>query len=284
MEDHLKGLNERQREAAVHMDGPLLIVAGAGAGKTKTIAHRILNLIKNGVAPEKILAVTFTNKAAKEMQERITTLMSRTPLDTNNLSKGVFDMRQETIPFVSTFHSLGVHIIKENARILGLTRYFTILDEDESKTFIKEIIKELGHDPKQYSPGKIRAIISIEKGNFVALEKYRERISNSFQELVANVWKVYEERKAKENSLDFDDLLLKATKLLREREDIRKIYQEKWKYIHIDEYQDTNEVQYLMSRLLSENNKNICVVGDADQNIYSWRGANLKNILNFEKD
>src|SRR3989339_2222169 len=167
MEDHLKGLNERQREAAVHMDGPLLIVAGAGAGKTKTIAHRILNLIKNGVAPEKILAVTFTNKAAKEMQERITTLMSRTPLDTNNLSKGVFDMRQETIPFVSTFHSLGVLIIKENARILGLTKYFTILDENDTAGLVKESLKELYLDPKQYDPWKIKNIISREKGNFV---------------------------------------------------------------------------------------------------------------------
>ncbi|MEK7081083.1 MAG: 3'-5' exonuclease, partial [Patescibacteria group bacterium] len=174
--------------------------------------------------------------------------------------------------------------IKENARLLGLTRYFTILDEDDSKTLIKETIKELGHDPKQYSPGKIRAIISIEKGNFTTLGKYREKIKNSFQELVANVWKIYEGKKEKENSLDFDDLLLKATKLLKENEEIRKIYQEKWEYIHIDEYQDTNEVQYLMSKLLSENNQNICVVGDADQNIYSWRGANLKNILSFEKD
>jgi len=269
---HLLGLNKEQREAALHMKGPLLIVAGAGAGKTKTITHRIVNLIKNGVAPEKILAVTFTNKAAKEMRERIIAEIKKN-------AKG-----QDSIPFVSTFHSLGVYIIKENAKLLGLTRYFTILDEDDSKTLIKETIKELGHDPKQYSPGKIRAIISIEKGNFTTLGKYREKIKNSFQELVANVWKIYERKKEKENSLDFDDLLLKATKLLKENEGIRKIYQEKWEYIHIDEYQDTNEVQYLMSKLLSENNQNICVVGDADQNIYSWRGASLKNILSFEKD
>ena len=254
------------------MEGPLLIVAGAGAGKTKTITHRILNLIKNGVAPEKILAVTFTNKAAKEMRERII-------LEIKKNIKG-----QDTIPFISTFHSLGVYIIKENAKILGLTRHFTILDESDSITLIKEAIKEIGLDPKQYDPKKIGNIISREKGKFTHLVDYEERASDYLSKIVAQVWNLYERKKAKENSLDFDDLLLKATKLLKENEQTKKIYQEKWDYIHVDEYQDTNEVQYLMSRLLSENNKNICVVGDADQNIYSWRGANLKNILSFEKD
>ncbi|TSC77988.1 MAG: DNA helicase II / ATP-dependent DNA helicase PcrA [Parcubacteria group bacterium Gr01-1014_24] len=257
------------------MKGPLLIVAGAGAGKTKTITHRIVNLIKEGVPPERILAVTFTNKAAEEMRGRISSaikdnfvgnpfsevLGSPGPYPGQTIRKSITD----SVPFVSTFHSLGVFIIKENAKILKLTRYFSILDEDDSKTLIKEIIKELGHDPKEHSPGKIRVIISIEKGKFVTLENYRQNIRGSFQELVANVWKIYEERKAKENSLDFDDLLLKATKLLKENEQIRKIYQERWEYIHIDEYQDTNEVQYLMSKLLSENNNNIAVVGDTDQ-------------------
>ena len=257
------------------MDGPLLIVAGAGAGKTKTITHRIVNLIKNGVSPEKILAVTFTNKAAKEMRERIISEIQKN-------AKG-----QNEIPFVSTFHSLGVFIIKENARLLGLTKYFTILDEGDATTLIKNILKDLGIDPKQYDPKKIKNIISREKGKFVHLADYAEREENgmsSIGKIVAQVWNLYEKQKMKENSLDFDDLLLKATKLLKENTEIRKIYQEKWDYIHIDEYQDTNEVQYLMTKLLSENNKNICVVGDADQNIYSWRGANLKNILNFEKD
>src|SRR3989339_1047635 len=275
MHKHLAGLNNMQREAALHMKGPLLIVAGAGAGKTKTITHRIVNLIKNGVAPEKILAVTFTNKAAKEMRERIIAEIKKN-------AKG-----QDTIPFVSTFHSLGVFIIKENARLLGLTKYFTILDEGDATTLIKNILKDLGIDPKQYDPKKIKNIISREKGKFVHLADYAEREENgmsSIRKIVAQVWNLYEKQKMKENSLDFDDLLLKATKLLKENVEIRKIYQEKWDYIHIDEYQDTNEVQYLMTKLLSENNKNICVVGDADQNIYSWRGANLKNILNFEKD
>ncbi|MEK7069389.1 MAG: UvrD-helicase domain-containing protein [Patescibacteria group bacterium] len=275
---HLSGLNDKQKEAAIHKDGPLLIVAGAGAGKTKTITHRIVNLILSGVAPEKILAVTFTNKAAKEMRERILKEIGKH-------AKG-----QDSIPFVSTFHSLGVYIIKENARILGLTKYFSILDENDANALIKESLKELSLDPKQYEPRKIKNIISREKGKFIHLADYTENANDPLLsvghmgQIVAQVWNLYEKKKTAENALDFDDLLLKATKLLKDNIKIRKIYQQKWEYIHIDEYQDTNEVQYLMSRMLSENNSNICVVGDADQNIYSWRGANLKNILSFEKD
>ena len=272
---HLKELNKEQREAAEHVYGPLLILAGAGAGKTKTITHRIVNLIKNDVSPEKILAVTFTNKAAKEMRERIILEIEK------NTERGG---EQDPVPFVSTFHSLGVFIIKENARILGLTKYFTILDESDSTGLVKESLKELGIDSKQHDPKKIKNIISREKGKFTAWENYLERENNSFGRMVAQVWSLYEKKKAKENSLDFDDLLLKAVKLLKENEEIRKIYQAKWEFVHIDEYQDTNEVQYLMSQMLSENNKNICVVGDSDQLIYSWRGANIKNILSFEKD
>ncbi|OGI93635.1 hypothetical protein A3A03_01405 [Candidatus Nomurabacteria bacterium RIFCSPLOWO2_01_FULL_40_18] len=273
--EHLEGLNKEQKEAALHTKGPLLIIAGAGAGKTKTITHRIVNLIKEGVAPERILAVTFTNKAAKEMRERIILEIKK------NMQNA---QEQEKIPFVSTFHSLGVYIIKENARLLGLTKYFTILDEGDATTILKEIMKEIGIDPKQYDPKKIKNIISREKGKFTHLENYTERESGTLGKIVAQIWNLYEKRKMKENALDFDDLLLKATKLLKDNLGVRKIYQERWKYIHIDEYQDTNEVQYLMSKMLSENYKNICVVGDADQNIYSWRGANLKNILSFEKD
>ena len=293
---HLEGLNPMQREAAIHMDGPLLIVAGAGAGKTKTITHRIVNLIKNGIAPDKILAVTFTNKAAKEMRERIQAAI----FDFESLGRSDGDGQREfstensrafeienSRPFVSTFHSLGVYIIKENARILGLTKYFTILDDGDTTSIVKDAIKELNLDPKQYDPRKIKNIISREKGKFTKIENYEERVENTndfLGKIVAQVWKIYENKKTKENSLDFDDLLLKSVKLLKENEEVKKYYQQKWQYIHIDEYQDTNEVQYLMTKLLSEDNKNICVVGDADQNIYSWRGANLKNILSFEKD
>ncbi len=273
---HLEGLNNEQKNAALHSEGPLLIIAGAGAGKTKTITHRIVNLIKKGVAPERILAVTFTNKAAKEMRERIISEIEKN-------AKG-----QEKIPFVSTFHSLGVYIIKENARALGLTKYFTILDESDAISLIKEAQKELDIDPKQHEPKKIKNIISREKGKFVHLADYEERAndpsSGYMTGIVAQVWNLYEKKKMKENSLDFDDLLLKATKLLKDNLEIRKIYQEKWEYVHIDEYQDTNEVQYLMSKLISENNNNICVVGDPDQCIYSWRQADLRNIINFEKN
>ncbi len=272
MQDHLSGLNNKQKEAAMHKDGPLLIMAGAGAGKTKTITHRIVNLIKEGVEPHQILAVTFTNKAAKEMRDRVI-------FEIECSAKG-----QNSLPFISTFHSLGVHIIKENARVLGLTRYFSILDESDSNSIIKDALKELSLDPKQYEPKKIKNIISREKGKFTNLDDYEERAEGYLAKIVGQVWRLYENRKTKENSLDFDDLLLKTVKLLKENEGIRKVYQEKWTYVHIDEYQDTNEVQYLLSKLLSESHKNICVVGDADQNIYSWRGANLKNILNFEKD
>jgi len=291
--EHLSGLNPMQKEAALHMKGPLLIIAGAGAGKTKTITHRIVNLIKEGVAPERILAVTFTNKAAKEMKERIReaillygTLGKSGDDGQRKFSAENFrgDRGQYCEPFVSTFHSLGVHIIKENSRILGLTKYFSILDDGDTTTIIKEILKELDIDPKQYEPRKIKSIISREKGKFTNIDNYTEKATDYLGQIVAQVWHLYEKRKAKENSLDFDDLLLKSVKLLKENEGIRKIYQDRWEYVHIDEYQDTNEAQYLMSRLLSEQHKNICVVGDADQNIYSWRGANLKNILSFEKD
>jgi len=270
--EHLQGLNAPQKEAAIHKNGPLLIIAGAGAGKTKTVTHRIINLIKEGISPNKILAVTFTNKAAKEMKERILKEMDKN-------TKG-----QDTVPFISTFHSLGVHIIKENAKELGLTKHFSILDENDTNSLIKDILKELSLDPKQYEPRKIKNAISREKGKFKHASDYVTNPNEPFQNLVAQVWSLYEKRKNEENALDFDDLLVKSTKLLKENKELREYYQNKWEFIHIDEYQDTNEVQYILSKLLAEKNKNICVVGDADQNIYSWRGANLKNILNFEKD
>ncbi len=272
---HLEGLNPMQREAAIHKDGPLLIVAGAGAGKTKTITHRIVNLIKNGIEPKAILAVTFTNKAAKEMREKIIKEIEKN-------AKG-----QNSVPFVATFHSLGVYIIKENASLLGLTKHFSILDEGDSMSLIKDSLKELSLDPKEYEPKRIRGIISREKGKFTTLETFKERAENFneyLNKVASRVWEIYEKKKAKENALDFDDLLSKSTLLLKNNKEVRKIYQDRWQYIHIDEYQDTNEAQYIMSKLLAEEHKNICVVGDADQNIYSWRGANLKNILSFEKD
>ncbi|MBI5134580.1 MAG: UvrD-helicase domain-containing protein [Candidatus Taylorbacteria bacterium] len=276
--NHLDSLNEKQRQAVLKTDGPLLILAGAGAGKTKTITYRILHLIRQGIAPNSILAITFTNKAAKEMRERVWKLLS----EDKSLNAPIsFEER----PFVSTFHSLGVHIIKENAQRLGLTRHFTIFDRSDSRRAVKDAIVELGLDPKQYEPNTILSIISREKGNSTDIHRFAESVGNDYmREVVHSVWQKYEASLRKEKALDFDDLLLKAAELLEKNEDIRARYQDRWRYVHIDEYQDTNKVQYKMARLISGGHKNICVVGDVDQNIYSWRGADIKNILSFEKD
>jgi DNA helicase-2/ATP-dependent DNA helicase PcrA len=271
-------LNERQHEASLHKDGPLMILAGAGAGKTKTITSRIAELVKSGVAPEAILAITFTNKAAKEMRERVISILSSDP----ELNRPV-SMRER--PFVSTFHSLGVHILKENAHFLGLTRNFTIFDRDDSKRAVKAGIVHNGLDPKQFEPGKILSIISREKGNGMTFQTFKDNAGRDYMKsIVANVWEHYENRLKKEKALDFDDLLLKTMLLLRDNEAVRERYQKTWQYVHIDEYQDTNEVQYRIARLLSDSHRNICVVGDIDQMIYSWRGADIENILNFEND
>jgi DNA helicase-2/ATP-dependent DNA helicase PcrA len=270
-------LNSKQREAVECLNGPLLIVAGAGAGKTKTITHRILNLIKNGVQPSKILAITFTNKAAKEMRERVFDLIEHDKTLNIPIS---FSER----PFVSTFHALGVHIIKENSSLLGIPRHFTIFDRGDSKRVVKTALEELGYDTKQYEPGSILNAISREKGDGITLSTYKDRSKEFYQKLVSQVWEKYETVLSKEKSLDFDDLLLKTAVLLRKYPEIRKHYSSVWNYIHIDEYQDTNKVQYDIASLLAQDHRNICVVGDVDQNIYSWRGADIANLLNFEKE
>lgn len=275
MSEH--GLNQRQKEAVETLEGPLLIIAGAGAGKTKTITHRILNLIKNGVKPSSILAITFTNKAAKEMRERVFHLIEHDKSLNIPIS---FNER----PFVSTFHSLGVHIIKENSALLGIPRHFNIYDRGDSKRAVKNALEEIGLDPKQYEPGAILNTISREKGDGVTLSSYKNGSKEYFPKIVSQVWEKYEATLTKEKSLDFDDLLLKTATLLRTQEGVRKHYASVWKYIHIDEYQDTNKVQYEIASLLAEEHRNICVVGDVDQNIYSWRGADIANILNFEKE
>lgn len=272
----VNNLNEAQREAVEILSGPILILAGAGAGKTKTISARIVNLIKNGVTPHQILAITFTNKAAREMKERITEEILKSDIS--------LPVTMQEIPFVSTFHSLGVHIIKENARSVGLNRHFTILDKADSRGAVRDAMKKLSLDPKEFDIGKIQSIISREKGNALELEEYKINLAGDyFGEIVGNVWEEYEKILKAEGALDFDDLLLKTLALLR-KEEILFHYQNIWRYIHIDEYQDTNKVQYEIARLLSEKYKNICVVGDIDQNIYSWRGAKLRNILDFEID
>ncbi len=277
--EHLKGLNEKQKEAVLQKDGAVLIIAGAGAGKTKTIAHRILHLIKEGVAPESILAITFTNKAAKEMRERVEKIIS----EDKNLNLPTYFQSK---PFVSTFHSLGVHIIKENAQLIGLTRHFSIFDRSDSLKLIKDAMKTLDIDTKQFEPGKILNIISREKNDLKNAESYSADAQKGYtmQGVAGKVWPMYENKLKEEKALDFDDLLLKTYKILKNHKEVLERYQNIWKYIHIDEYQDTNKVQYETAKLLAEKNKNICVVGDIDQSIYSWRGADIANILRFEED
>lgn len=263
-------LNPAQKEAALHTEGPLLIVAGAGAGKTKTLTARISGLIASGIPGESILAVTFTNKAAKEMKERV--------------AAAIGTDRRSGMPFVGTFHSLGVRLIRDNADKIGVTRHFTILDEEDARSIIKDALISRGLDPKQFEPRKLKAIISKNKGDFVTKEQFAEKASSYIEEVTHAVWEEYEARKKRENTLDFDDLLLLPTLLLKSDPATREQYQRLWRHIHVDEYQDTNKVQYTLVALLAEGHKNICVVGDSDQNIYSWRGANIENILRFERD
>lgn len=277
--DYFHGLNERQKEAVLHTHGALLILAGAGAGKTKTVTHRILHLIADGTAPESILAITFTNKAAKEMRERAVELLSR-------WNEANPEKRRPGIPFISTFHSLGVMILKENAEKLGLPRHFTIFDKDDAKRAVKQAMEKLGIDPKHAEPNKVLSVISHEKGKGIGPEEYARRANsyNSTAKMIAPIWREYEKTLAEEKALDFDDLLVRTAELLRKDAAVRERYQARWHFINIDEYQDTNGVQYEISKLLVGERKNICVVGDIDQNIYSWRGADIKNIINFEKD
>ena len=244
-------------------------MAGAGAGKTKTIAERIRHLVEMGVAPSTILAITFTNKAAKEMRERIEQGLRNTP----------------SRPFVSTFHSLGVHILREQSTKAGIKRHFTIFDRDDSKRAVREALLTLGLDPKTHDPSRIVSLISREKGGGRGVGDYGDKEERGyFRDIVRQVWPVYERILSRDSALDFDDLLLKTMNLLNDNSAVCEFYQNIWEYIHIDEYQDTNRVQYEISKMLVGKNKNICVVGDVDQNIYSWRGADLKNILDFEKD
>ncbi len=274
--DYLSNLNTEQREAVTTTDGPVLIVAGAGAGKTKTIIHRIVYLIQNGVPPEKILAITFTNKAAKEMRERIVRF-----LENDDELKA---LTHSGMPMLSTFHALGVFILKTYGDRIGLSRYFTIYDKTDGKRAIKEATIQANYDPKQFDSGKIQHAISRAKGEGMTLSQYKENMGNEyFESVVLSIWTKYETILSKEGALDFDDLLLKALGLLENFEDVRNACQQRWQYVHIDEYQDTNKVQDTIAQIISKKHHNLCVVGDTDQNIYSWRGADIKNMLQFEK-
>lgn len=262
----LNGLNDKQKEAVLHIEGPCLVIAGAGSGKTKVLTTRIANLIENGIPSYNILAITFTNKAAKEMRDRLANIVP----DNN--------------AFVGTFHSLGVRIIRENAPLLGLDRNFSIIDSDDVISLIKKIMKDLGLDPKLTSPAYIRNKISNIKNEMLSSDDIAKFYNTPQDKVAEKVYYEYIEILKKNNSVDFDDLLRLPVKLFLEHPEVLEMYQERYKYILIDEYQDTNEVQYKLSKLLAKKYKNIFIVGDPDQSIYMFRGANFRNILNFEKD
>ena len=262
---NLDTLNNPQKEAVTHINGPMLVLAGAGSGKTKVLTNRIAYLIENGVNPENILAITFTNKAAREMKDRVINLIGNTAYNIQ----------------ISTFHSLGLKIIKENHQVLGYSKNFTIIDSDDSLTIIKKIMKDLNMGNQYYNPREIRNKISSAKNELMDIDKFARL---EYDHKVVEVYKIYLRKLKDSNSVDFDDLLVLPIKLFQGYPHILDFYQDKYQYLLIDEYQDTNEAQYILSKMLSKKYQNIFVVGDNDQAIYAFRGANYKNILNFEKD
>ena len=262
-------LNEQQQEAVRYNEGPLLILAGAGSGKTRVLTTKIAYLInEQNIYPSNILAITFTNKAAKEMKERIFNLIGN----------------QASSIWVSTFHSFGLRLLRENVEALGYDKNFVIMDSDDSLTVVKKVLKELNYDPKLYNPRAIRGKISSCKNELMTSDIYERYAVSEFDKVALEVFRRYEKKLQQNNSVDFDDLLILPIKLFKENPEKLKYYQEKFQYVLVDEYQDTNEAQYILTKLISSKYRNICVVGDIDQSIYGWRGANYKNILNFEKD
>ncbi len=265
----LTNLNDKQKEAVLYNEGPLLILAGAGSGKTRVLTHKVAYLIgEKDIPSENILAITFTNKAANEMKERIYKLVG---------SKAIGAQ-------ISTFHSLGVRILSENYELLGYRKNFTIFDNDDSLTLIKKILKDLDLDSNHYSQKGIKQHISGAKNELIDAKDYEKYVNTEFENIVFKVYKKYQESLIKNNCVDFDDLLMLPIKLFNEYPNVLKRYQEKFKYVLIDEYQDTNKAQYILAKMISAKYKNIFVVGDIDQSIYSFRGANYQNILNFESD
>lgn len=264
--DYKSSLNKQQLEAVNHIDGPCLVMAGAGSGKTKVLTSRIINLIENGVRDTNILAITFTNKAAKEMRER------------------VYNFYGDVYSFIGTFHSFGLKVIRENYRECGLDRNFTIIDGDDSLSIIKKILKNNNIDPKKYSPYVIRNKISLIKNELLSDAEMDRVFNTQFDSLCVDVYHKYQAKLKESNVIDFDDLLALPTLLFMDREDILERYQEHYPYILIDEYQDTNPVQYKLCKLLASKLRNIFVVGDMNQSIYAFRQADYKNIINFEKD
>jgi DNA helicase II / ATP-dependent DNA helicase PcrA len=268
--DFTEGLNPEQAKAVSTLDGPVLILAGAGSGKTRVITHRIANLVTNHqVRPDQILAVTFTNKAAGEMRERCQHLLGVSPYP----------------PFIKTFHSLCLYILRRESKTLGFPSDFTVYDTDLQESLIKEILKREEADAKEFKPKTLINIFSSTKDSFKTPEEYaKENQDNLTEKFISKVFLEYEKEKKKRNALDFGDLILSTVLLFRDFPEILVKYQNRWKFIMVDEYQDTNHIQYHLVQQLASLHKNICVVGDDDQSIYSWRGADISNILNFNKD
>ncbi|WP_395531868.1 DNA helicase PcrA [Enterococcus lactis] len=265
----LNGMNPRQKEAILHTDGPLLLMAGAGSGKTRVLTHRIAYLIEEKeVNPWNILAITFTNKAAKEMKERVNAI----------LASGGEDV------WVSTFHSMCVRILRRDVDFIGYNRNFTIIDSSEQLTLMKRILKELNIDPKKYDPRSILGTISQAKNSLQTPQDFAKMQGSYYEEIVAKCYAAYQKELQYNQCMDFDDLIMNTIRLFEEHPDSLTYYQNKFHYIHVDEYQDTNHAQYTLVNLLAGRFRNLCVVGDADQSIYGWRGADMQNILDFEKD
>jgi len=266
----LDGMNPKQAEAVMTTEGPLLIMAGAGSGKTRVLTHRVAHLIKDlDVLPWRILAITFTNKAAREMKERIGQLV---------------DAEDADAVWVSTFHALAVRILRRDIDRLGYKKDFSIIDASAQRTLIKRILKDQNVDIEKFDPRSVLGAISNAKNAMEKPEKYAEQANGPFEEIVAKAYKEYQHQLSIAQSVDFDDLIMLTIELLHQEEDVRTYYQEKFLYVHVDEYQDTNDAQYELVTLLSAKHRNLAVVGDSDQSIYGWRGANMQIILNFSKD
>lgn len=272
---YLEGLNEQQTEAVLLTEGPVMVLAGAGSGKTRVITHRIVHLIHQGVAPYNILAVTFTNKAAREMRERVEHLVRTFPPS----DRAAID----SLPTVTTFHSLGVRILREFHEAMDLRRHFTIYDRADSLRAVKLALERADYNPKEFEPRRILGMISRAKGDAITQLAYQDAASSYPEQVAATVWEKYDAILKEEQALDFDDLLAKTLRLLEQNVMVRETLQKRFRYLHVDEYQDTNRVQFAIMELLAGDAKNICVVGDIDQNIYSWRGADIKNVLQFER-
>ncbi|NGP46082.1 DNA helicase PcrA [Bacillaceae bacterium SIJ1] len=267
-ESLLQGLNDKQRQAVQHTDGPLLIMAGAGSGKTRVLTHRMAYLMsEKHIAPWNILAITFTNKAAREMQERISRLT------------GLGDDL-----WISTFHSMCVRMLRRDIDRLGINRNFSILDSSDQLSLIKQILKDLNLDPKKFDPRAMLGTISSAKNELKTASAYSQMVGGYYDEQAADIYKEYERRLRKNHSLDFDDLIMMTIRLFQEVPEVLQFYQKKFQYIHVDEYQDTNHAQYMLVKMLAAQHRQLCVVGDSDQSIYKWRGADITNILSFEKD